>query len=294
LENFNMNSQPIPPVPTSGPAAISTEQLQAWVVSRRKSRNQLKVIAFTVLFLGVGGVAVVWTTFHEQFVATGHLRGLGCNVEWDVTKDNFFQGGTTTVTYSPRWNGMANVITGNDLESLRSLRHLISLDLSSVPAKDEDLAVLAQLGELKDLNLDRAYDSYNSPRDGRNLGRLTDRTLVHLQGLKNLNFLALGGNAFTDAGLANLKELKALKSLGLAKNRITDDGLKHLANLQALEALDLDGTKVTDAGLDALKGLKSLKTLHVENTGVTLEGQTRFQSVRPDIEVIRETPPNIY
>jgi hypothetical protein len=282
------------PTPSSGPAAINTDELQAWIVSRRRTRNQLKFIGLAVLVLGVGGIAVVWTFFHAQFVAEGHLRGLGCKVEWEVTKDNFFQGGTTTVTHTPPWNGMATAITGKDLESLRSLRHLISLEMSSIPVRDEELAVLAHLNELKDLSLDRAYDNYNSRRAVPNISRLTDRTLVYLQGLKSLNVLELGGNAFTDAGLANLKELKALKSLGLAKNPITDAGLKHLANLQSLQSLDLDGTKVTDAGLDALKGLKSLKILRVENTAVTLEGVVKFQGVRSDVEVIHEPPPNIY
>jgi Leucine rich repeat/Leucine Rich repeat len=283
-----------PPTPSSGPAAINTDELQAWIVSRRRSRNRLKLIGLTVLVLGVGGIAVVWTFFHEQFLAEGHLRGLGCKVEWEVTRENLFRGGTTTVSYAHHWNGLFNDITGKDLESLRSLRHLISLDMSSIPVRDEDLGVLAHLSELQDLSLDRASDSYNSPRAVRNIGRLTDRTLVYLQGLKSLNILELGGNAFTDAGLANLKDLKALKSLGLAKNPITDAGLKHLANLQSLQSLDLDGTEVTDAGLDALKGLKSLKILRVENTAVTLEGVVKFQGVRSDVEVIREPAPNIY
>jgi hypothetical protein len=285
---------PTPPIQPSGPAVISTDELQAWIVSRRRTRNRLKFIGLAFLVLGVGVIAVVWTFFHAQFVAEGHLRGLGCKVEWEVTKDNYLQGGTTTVTYSHHWNGLFNAITGKDLESLRSLRHLILLDMSSIPVRDDDLGVLAHLVELKDLSLDRASDSYNSPRAGRNVGRLTDRTLVYLQGLKSLNILDLGGNAFTDAGLANLKDLKALKSLGLAKNPITDAGLKHLANLQSLQSLDLDGTKVTDAGLDALKGLKSLKILRVENTEVTLEGVVKFQGVRSDVEVIREPPANIY
>jgi hypothetical protein len=289
-----MIPQPTPPIPTSGPASINTDQLQAWVELRRRSRNRLKLIGLTILVLVLGGLALVWTLFHEQFMATAHLKNLGFLVDWEVNNDNYLRGGTTSVCYQTRGVELVGRITPQDLESLRKLRNLNVLDLGSVPLRDDDLAVLGQLVELKDLSLDRALD-VNTPRQTRQLmGRLTGRALVHLRGLKNLSFLMLGSNAITDDGLINLKDLQSLKRLGLSWNPITDAGLKHLANLQSLESLDLEGTKVTDAGLQALVGLKSLKSLRLEKTAVTVEGVAKFQGMRSDVEVIRDPPTETY
>ncbi len=129
---------------------------------------------------------------------------------------------------------------------------------------DDELAVVARLGELVELDLDRSPTRFQSGNVGI---MLTDRVLEHVQGLTRL------------------------KMLGLAANRITDAGLVKLANLQSLESLDLDGTAVTDKGLNALVGLKALKMLRLEHTRVTPEGLTRFQQKRPDVEVIHDSAP---
>jgi hypothetical protein len=141
----------------------------------------------------------------------------------------------------------------------------MGLDLTT----DDDLAPLADLHELEDLDLDRstggpglATRQVIPPRI-----LLTDRVLDHVAGLKRLKLLVLSGN------------------------RITDAGLKQLANLQALETLDLDGTAVTDAGLMSLVGLKGLKTVIVKNTRVTDKGVARFHKSRSNVEVIRVEAP---
>jgi internalin A len=82
---------------------------------------------------------------------------------------------------------------------------------------------------------------------------LTDRWLVDLRGLKNLQALNLAGKQITGAGLKELAALKNLQELGLSYTKITDAGLKELAALKNLQWLELCRTKVTDTGIAELK-----------------------------------------
>ncbi|OHB82278.1 MAG: hypothetical protein A2V98_25770 [Planctomycetes bacterium RBG_16_64_12] len=81
----------------------------------------------------------------------------------------------------------------------------------------------------------------------------------------------------TDAGLVHLKGLKRLQFLFLNGTQVTDAGLAHLEGLANLNLIDLTGTQVTDAGLDNLRGLSNLRTLHLAGTKVTREGVKKLQ-----------------
>jgi hypothetical protein len=78
---------------------------------------------------------------------------------------------------------------------------------------------------------------------------LTDRWLVDLRELKNLQALNLAGRQITDAGLKELAALKNLQWLDLSDTQVTDAGLKELAALKNLQTLNLGYTRITDAGL---------------------------------------------
>jgi internalin A len=82
---------------------------------------------------------------------------------------------------------------------------------------------------------------------------LTDRWLVDLRGLKNLQALDLASTQVTDAGLKELAALKNLQTLNLAGTKITDAGLKELAGLKNLQWIDLFRTQLTDTGIAELK-----------------------------------------
>jgi hypothetical protein len=83
---------------------------------------------------------------------------------------------------------------------------------------------------------------------------VTDKGLVHLQGLSNLGILQISCPKVTDAGLVHLKPLRELHSLKLECS-VTDAGMRHLRsleNLRRLECLGLSGdpvkkTKAVDA-----------------------------------------------
>jgi internalin A len=92
---------------------------------------------------------------------------------------------------------------------------------------------------------------------------LTDRWLVDLRGLKNLQALNLARRQVTDAGLKELAGLENLQWLSLYDTQVTDAGLKELAALKNLQWLSLGTTKITDAGLKELAGLKNLQTLNL-------------------------------
>jgi hypothetical protein len=68
----------------------------------------------------------------------------------------------------------------------------------------------------------------------------------------------------TDRWLVDLRGLKNLQALNLAGSQITDAGLKELAGLKNLRWVDLTGTKVTDAGVEELR--KALPTCDIERS----------------------------
>jgi hypothetical protein len=253
------------PGPSDMPARpkISSTDLAAWLERRRRFRRRMTAVVIVALSAGVALVTMYWMAFNRHLMAMAHLRSQEFMVDWDINLENFSTGGTTYVALRPGYSWNLKRVTAEDLELLKALKHVKSLDLAGRHLlRDEDLSAIAGLGELQELEL-----SHQVPA-GEMIGTveipLTDKVLDHVKGLTGL------------------------KTLGLAGDRITDAGLAKLANLQSLEMLDLDGTLVTNAGLDAMVGLKGLKTLRVEKTQVTRKGATRFQQKRPDVEVIRE------
>jgi hypothetical protein len=286
---------PVPPAsPTAGRERIGTDQLRAWMEGRRKIRRRIKAAVLSVLVTGLLIVAVIWGIFHEQLMAISHLSGRGFRVDWNLNAGNLARGGENSVTFPIRSFRPPHHITASDLESIASLRHVISLDLSTIPLLDDMLGFLPRLTDLNELYLHRLKDP------GQPFGRpegseraLSDRCLEYVRDLKQLDALSVSYNRITDEGLKQLDGLRSLKTLELAYTLVTDAGLRSLANLQELETLDLEGTRITDAGLASLKGLKGLKLLRLDKTRVTEEGVVRFQSSRPGVEVVRESVGNI-
>ena len=79
---------------------------------------------------------------------------------------------------------------------------------------DADLEHLKGLSQLRSLDLSGT--------------QITDAGLEHLSELTQLHVLILWNTAVTDAGLKHLKRLPALRTLGLRGTRITDAGVEHL------------------------------------------------------------------
>jgi internalin A len=116
---------------------------------------------------------------------------------------------------------------------------------------------------------------------------LTDRWLVDLRGLKNVQALNLAGRHITDTGLKELAVLENLKWLNLDFTQVTDAGLKELAALKNLQTLNLAVTRVTDAGLKELAGLKNLQWIDLFRTQLTDTGIAELKKAPPYCAIVR-------
>lgn len=100
----------------------------------------------------------------------------------------------------------------------------------------------------------------------------TDRDLVALEGLPDLEILTLGGPQITDAGLSHLNRLSRLRELSLLKAKVTGSGLAHLKGLTHLEKLSLYNCPIMDASLAHLKEIPTLRTLNLNQSPVSDAG----------------------
>src|SRR5262249_4079028 len=83
---------------------------------------------------------------------------------------------------------------------------------------------------------------------------VSDTTLANIKGLTHLKELALP-KQITDKGLVHLGKLANLEKLELRNAAITDEGLLFLAGLSKLRTLyGGDKSKVTEQGIDTLRG----------------------------------------
>jgi WD40 repeat protein len=145
------------------------------------------------------------------------------------------------------------------------------LSLSGVPFKDNDLAELKNLTELRFLGLRGSM--------------VTDSGLARLKSFPRLRVLSLMSTAVGDAGLAHLERFTELEDLDLDRTMITDAGLPHLKYLVKLRRLQMAHTAVTDAGLEPLLGLVGLQELNLKGTAVTRDGAERLRKRLPGTKV---------
>jgi predicted amidohydrolase/CubicO group peptidase (beta-lactamase class C family) len=140
----------------------------------------------------------------------------------------------------------------------RESGRVIEVDLARTAVTDADLALIARLEDITDLNLEETA--------------IGDEGVAHLSSLEKLEWLNLYRTRVGDDGLGALKRVRSLKHLPAGETRVTDAGLVHLAEMPWLVYLGLRGNRVTDAGLERLKGLTGLTGLHLGQTDVTVAG----------------------
>ena len=133
---------------------------------------------------------------------------------------------------------------------------------------EEDFKRLGPLSHLKSLSLSRG---------------LSDRTLVLLAPLQNLEVLQTNECQLTDDGvkaLAALKKLKNLKFFHPGKS-FSGAGLAHLADLPELEQLTVAGSLAfNDEGMPAVAKLTRLKEFRTWHAGQTLEGVKKLKELK--------------
>ena len=109
--------------------------------------------------------------------------------------------------------------------------------------------------------------------------KVSDADLVHLRGMKHLEWLELRGPQITDAGLVHLRELTNLRTLALPFARVHSRGMEDLKGLTNLQHLNLSSTQVSNGGLERLKGLDNLHTLLLRGTEITDAGLVHLKGL---------------
>jgi hypothetical protein len=208
----------------------------------------------------------------RQVKAQWFLQAQGFTVYWDLDADNWTTGGVTSVAYHHQlwWSQPLD----SAIPTLSSLLNLETLNLSGCPVSEQSLQALAQLTDLKELDLSRLF---------RHQGVVPSAS--PLQGPSELRL--------SDACLLPLVNLPRLRKLYLSGNRITDKGLEQIGLMAGLDDLDLSATNVTDHGLVHLQSLSRLKSLNLAATLVTPEGIKALQKALPGVEISQDIDPEL-
>ena len=123
----------------------------------------------------------------------------------------------TSIASESNWL-MANFVNAVPFEKSNLLllkqidQQLVTLKLSNLPVKDEDIKIIAGLHNLQKLNLENTA--------------ITNLSLEYLQQLPRLHTLNLYGTNITDEGLAKLIQCKNLSAVYLWRTNITEQGIE--------------------------------------------------------------------
>jgi hypothetical protein len=134
---------------------------------------------------------------------------------------------------------------------------------------ETEFRAIAQLTHLKNLTL-----------HGKCHG-LTDATVTHLTGLKELKTLSTDGAQLTDAGMKHLSALTNLRGasffhLSFRMEGFTGAGFAHLRNCPKLEKLTVAGMSMGDEGFAAISTITQLRELRTWHTYQTEAGNVHL------------------
>ncbi|HUG67301.1 MAG TPA: hypothetical protein VMM76_06100 [Pirellulaceae bacterium] len=132
----------------------------------------------------------------------------------------------------------ADQVTVESISRVKILSGLRTVSFYDTPIKDEHTALIAELTNVPELNL--------------NFTEVTDAGLAKLALLPDLSILRLNGTHVTDEGLSLLRGSK-LHTLSLFDTAVTDNGLAELGKLPQLLMLDVQKTGVTPEGVSRFR-----------------------------------------
>ncbi len=121
------------------------------------------------------------------------------------------------ITSESNWL-MANFVNAVPFEKSNLLllkqidQQLVTLKLTNLPVKDEDIKIIAGLPNLQKLNLENTA--------------ITNLSLEYLQQLPRLQTLNLYGTNITDEGLTKLIQCKSLTAVYVWRTNTTEEGIK--------------------------------------------------------------------
>jgi len=173
---------------------------------------------------------------------------------------------------------------------------IVGVDLSYSWVTDGDMARLAQLSDLKTLELafvrltDVGIEQLRSLPNVEYLNlhsaeHVTDFAMSYLRGWEKLKRLNVQGTDITDTGLAFLAENKGIESLNISFTQVTDDGLEYLLEFRELKDLAVGGNKISATGLMALRLLPNLVSVDVSGIQRRNSGQWKASITDLDLEL---------
>jgi peroxiredoxin/Leucine-rich repeat (LRR) protein len=165
---------------------------------------------------------------------------------------------------------------------IQQIKSLEQLKMYNVDLTDKGLACLAQLSQLKILQI----PTTRMPRFDDDKYWYSDDGLAQLAKLSLLEELHVGSRHITDTGMTHLAKLKDLKVLNIANAPLlTNDGLAKLKSLKNLERLSLRTEKVTISGLSHLNALSNLVRLDIEgvqrdDSNLDISGLSKLENLK--------------
>jgi len=136
----------------------------------------------------------------------------------------------------------------NHFNALTELRVLEVLTLTL--KRDNSILDISALRQLEELSL--------------GFEEMRDEDLACLTGLTQLRRLQ-NARGISDAGMAHLAGLTRMEHMGIGGPQLTDNGLRYVANMKMMDNLTLGGD-FSEAGLRQLEGLKSLTRLNIKSS----------------------------
>jgi hypothetical protein len=146
---------------------------------------------------------------------------------------------------------------------------------NSTGITDRGMEVFRQLTRLEELQFNPG-----SGGDKRKNPGITNATLAHLIGLKNLRVLVLDCTAVNGEGLASLASANRLERVSVAVGAVSAEGLRQIGTLKALRSLSLWWDRIADADLANLKGLENLEYLDLNSCGISEAGLAHLTGLK--------------
>lgn len=186
-----------------------------------------------------------------------------------------------------------------EMDYLRSLLSLTSLDLMKTGVSEAGISKLTGLQSLKELcfkgsGCRLSEESVSLFLKFRGLEKLQlaysqvdEAGIARIRELSFLTHLYFGGSNLNDKMMMHIHDLPRLRVLGIADTQVSDKGLAYLENLPSLEELGIQSNyEITDAAIDHLKRLKGLRRVQMGNTKITDEGRAELEKALPGARIL--------
>ena len=133
---------------------------------------------------------------------------------------------------------------------------ILAVELGRKKVTDADLKTLGVLTSVRELNVGGVSVTDKNGKSVYSPSGITDEGLKSIANMTELRKLQLDGANVTDTGLKHLSGLKNLTDLTLSNTKVTDAGMETLSKLPKLATLMVFETKVTESGVGVLKRAK--------------------------------------